>query len=143
VVLVAGDGPERTSLQAAISALGVDVRLLGRRDDIADLLSVSDVVVLPSSWEARPLVAQEALAAGRALVTTAAGGTAELVGDAAVFVPVGDVAALATAVAALLDDPMRRQDLESRAVARAAQWPTATEVGERLMAVYAELVAKS
>jgi len=143
VVLVAGEGPARKSLQDAISALGVDVRLLGRRADVADLLSVSDVVVLPSSWEARPLVAQEALAAGRALVTTAVGGTAELVGDAAVLVPVGDVEAVATAVATLLDDPMRRRDLEARAVARAAQWPTTTEVAAQLMAVYAEQVAKS
>ena len=52
-------------------------------------MAIADVVVLPSEWEARPLVAQEALAAGRALVATAVGGVPSLVGSAAVLVPVG------------------------------------------------------
>jgi glycosyltransferase involved in cell wall biosynthesis len=139
VVLVAGEGPEREGLQDNISEQGVDVRLLGRRTDVADLLSVSDVVVLPSSWEARPLVAQEALAAGRALVTTAVGGTEALVADAAVLVPVGDAEALAAAVNRLLDDPLARHALEAKALVQAARWPTAVEVADQVMAIYAEL----
>ena len=48
VVLIAGDGPERDALQRQASELGVDVRLLGRRTDVADLMAIADVVVLPS-----------------------------------------------------------------------------------------------
>ena len=49
------------------------VRLLGRRDDVPDLLAAADVVVVPSSWEGQPLVVQEALRAGAPLVATAVG----------------------------------------------------------------------
>lgn len=139
VVLIAGEGPEREALQRQVSRLGVDVRLLGQRQDISDLMSVAEVVVLPSSWEARPLVAQEALGAGRALVATPVGGVPSLVGSAAVLVPVGKVDALASAVAALLDDARARHRLEQQALSRAAEWPDAQDVADRLMAVYAEL----
>jgi glycosyltransferase involved in cell wall biosynthesis len=142
-VLIAGEGPERDVLQGMASALGVDVRLLGQRHDVADLMSVADVVVLPSAWEARPLAAQEALAAGRALVATPVGGVPSLVGSAAVLVPVGDAEALASAVAHLLDDPEARRRLEREALAQAAVWPDATAVAARLMAVYAELRDRS
>jgi glycosyltransferase involved in cell wall biosynthesis len=142
-VLIAGEGPERDVLQGMASALGVDVRLLGQRHDVADLMSVADVVVLPSAWEARPLAAQEALAAGRALVATPVGGVPSLVGSAAVLVPVGDAEALASAVAQLLDDPEARRRLEREALAQAAVWPDATAVAARLMAVYAELRDRS
>jgi glycosyltransferase involved in cell wall biosynthesis len=138
VVLIAGEGPQRESLQRQAEALGVDVRLLGRRSDVADLMSIADVVVLPSSWEARPLVAQEALTAGRALVATAVGGVPSLVGPAAVLVPVGKPEAVTSAVARLLDDPDYRHRLEHDALERAATWPAAEAVAARLRALYAE-----
>ena len=139
VVLIAGDGPERTSLEQQAHQLGVDVRLLGRRSDVADLMALADVVVLPSAWEARPLVAQEALAAGRALVATPVGGVPSLVGSAAVLVPVGRPEPLAAAVTRLLDDPEHRARLERDALAQAASWPDATAVAATLRALYERL----
>jgi glycosyltransferase involved in cell wall biosynthesis len=139
VVLIAGEGPERKGLQRKASELGVDVRLLGQRNDVTDLLGIADVVVLPSSWEARPLAAQEALTAGRALVATAVGGIPSLVGSAALLIPAGNPDALASAVVQLLDDPEARHRLEGQALAQAALWPDAAEVAAQLMAVYAEL----
>jgi glycosyltransferase involved in cell wall biosynthesis len=136
VVLIAGDGPEHDSLERQAVQLGADVRLLGRRSDVADLLAIADVVVLPSEWEARPLVAQEALAAGRALVATPVGGVPSLVGSAAVLVPVGRPAALAAAVTRLLDDPDHRERLQRDAVARAAEWPDAAAVAVMLRSLY-------
>lgn len=136
VVLIAGDGPERTTLVQQALGLHVDVRLLGRRTDVADLLAIADVVVLPSEWEARPLVAQEALRAGRALVATPVGGVPSLVGSAAVLVPVGRPEALAAAVVRLLDDPDHRERLQRDALARAAAWPDAASVAGRLRSIY-------
>ena len=136
VVLIAGDGPERSSLEQQAVRLGADVRLLGRRIDVADLMAMADVVVLPSEWEARPLVAQEALAAGRALVATPVGGVPSLVGSAAVLVPVGRPGPLAAAVIRLLDDPDHRKRLERDAVARAAEWPDAAAVATTLRSLY-------
>ena len=114
VVVVAGDGPLQAELTARIAALGAPVRLLGRRTDVPDLLAAADLAVLPSRWEARSLAAQEALRAGVPLVTTAVGGLPELVGDAAVLVPAGDVGALRAAVADLLADDAARVALGVR-----------------------------
>jgi glycosyltransferase involved in cell wall biosynthesis len=140
VVLIAGDGPARDSLQQQASRRGVAIQLLGRRSDVASLLALADVVVLPSEWEARPLAAQEALAAGRALVATPVGGVPGLVGDAAMFVPVGEAAALSAAVTGLLDQPEERQRLERAALERSRSWPGAHEVSRQLRTVYRELL---
>ncbi|MFL6162692.1 MAG: glycosyltransferase family 4 protein, partial [Jatrophihabitantaceae bacterium] len=142
VVLIAGEGPEREALERQIARLSVGVRLLGQRGDVDDLLSVADVVVLPSSWEARPLAAQQALLSGRALVATAVGGVPSLVGSAAVLVPVGTPAAIASAVTRLLSEPETRHALEREALARSATWPDSQQVADQLMAVYDELLAR-
>jgi glycosyltransferase involved in cell wall biosynthesis len=70
-VLIAGDGPLQQEMSERIKSERLPVVLLGRRDDVANLLAASDLVVLTSHWEARALVAQEALRAGRPLVATA------------------------------------------------------------------------
>lgn len=142
VVAIAGDGPLRAELTAAISAAGTDVRLLGHRTDIAELLAAADVVVLPSRWEGSPLVVQEAMAAGRPLVATAVGGIPDLVGDGAVLVPPGDPVALATAVSRLLDDPAAAGALAARGLARAATWADEAANVARVAAVYAELLGR-
>ena len=108
IVVIAGDGPGAGRARRADLAHPRPVVLLGARDDIADLLAAADVVALPSEWEARALVAQEALRAGVPLVTTAVGGLPSLVGDAAMIVPVGDAGALRTAIERVLTDPDER-----------------------------------
>ena len=139
VVVIAGSGPAYLQLAARISAERAPVLLLGHRGDVPDLLAAADVAVVTSDWEARQLFAQEALHAGVPLVTTAVGGLPDLLGDAAVLVPAGDVDAIATAVADLLADPARRDDLRRRGTARAAQWPTEQQTVDLVRAVYAEV----
>lgn len=136
VVAVAGDGP----LEAELRASAPQISWLGRRDDVADLLAVADVVVLPSRWEARSLTAQEALRAGRPLVATAVGGMAELVQDGAVLVPPDDPAALGSAVRALLDDPAAAAALGARGRAVASGWPTEQDTVAAVAALYRELI---
>lgn len=123
LVVVAGDGPLEAELVAAVDRDDLPVRLLGRRSDIPDLLGAADIYVLTSVWEGRPLVIQEAMQVGLPVVTTAAGGVPELVGDGATIVPVGDVAAVAEAVSALLDDPRARAELGERGRKQAETWP--------------------
>ena len=86
--VIAGDGPLAADLRAQASRSGADVGLLGARHDVPALLAVADVVVVPSRWEARALVLQEAMRAGRPIVATSVGGTPELTGpDGAILVP--------------------------------------------------------
>lgn len=139
-VVIAGDGPLHDELEREINARGLRVRLLGRRTDVADLLEAADLVLLPSVWEARSLVAQEAMRAGVALISTTTGGMGELVGDAAYTIPVGDAGALNEAVQALLDDPARRAELAEAGRQRAAGFPTEHDTAEALIDVYVELL---
>ncbi|MFD0357598.1 glycosyltransferase family 4 protein [Streptomyces sp. NPDC127110] len=140
LLVIAGEGPLRPELTRRIEEEGLPVRLLGRRRDADRLLAAADVAVLPSRWEGRSLLAQEALRAGVALVATEVGAVPELVGDAAVLVPYGDSGALAGAVAALLDDPDRRAALAVAGRAQAATWPSEDDTVAQVLAVYDELM---
>jgi glycosyltransferase involved in cell wall biosynthesis len=140
LVVIAGDGPLQGRLQARIDAERLPVRLLGRRTDVADLLSAADVVALPSVWEARSLTAQEALRAGVPLVATRVGGLPELVGDAAELVPAGDARALADRLAAVLSNPALSARLAQEGRARAAGWPDDAATAAQLVACYRELL---
>ncbi len=106
-LLVVGDGSERADLerQAAALGLGERVRFLGTRGDVAALLAASDAYVQPSLFEALPTSVLEAMAVGVPVVATAVGGTLELVqpGVNGLLVPPSDPAALAEALATLLD----------------------------------------
>ncbi len=140
LVAIAGDGPLEAGLDARIRAQRLPVTLLGRRDDVADLLAAADLVVLPSRWEARSLTAQEALRAGTPLVATRTGGLPELLGDGALLVPPGDAAALAGAVTGLLADPARAAALAAAGRAQAESWPDEAATARGLVAVYRELL---
>jgi len=135
-IAIAGEGPERSNLERQIETTGVHVRLLGDRDDVANLLAAADVVVMPSRWEGWPLAAAEVLAAGKPFVATRVGGLPELVGDAAMLVESGDAEALAVAIERVVDDPALADDLAARALAQAAGLPRDADVVEQLSAYY-------
>jgi glycosyltransferase involved in cell wall biosynthesis len=109
VVNYAGDGPELAAFERMVEAGGIadTFRFIGRVDDTRDHTCAADVVVVPSIWgDAYPLTVLEAMAAGRALVTTDVGGIPEQVGgtEAALVLPPGDAAALADALERLIMD---------------------------------------
>lgn len=139
VVLIAGSGPSYMALAALISESHAPVQLIGHRGDVADLLAAADLAVVTSDWEARQLFAQEALRAGVPLVATAVGGLPELVGDAAVLVPPGDLEAFDARVRDLLSGPERRERYAEAGRARAAGWPNEETTVRRLAELYAEL----
>ena len=139
LLVIAGEGPLRASLQRRIEDEELPVRLIGRRDDVAELLAAADLALLPSSWEPRSVFAQEALHAGVPLVATAVGGIPDLVGDAAELVAYGDAPGLAATVARLRGDPERCAELRERGARQAASWPTEDETVAQVLSVYDEL----
>lgn len=141
LLVIAGGGPLHGELAARIDAGRLPVRLLGHRDDLADLLVAADVFVMSSTWEARSLAVQEAMFAGAPVVATAVGGIPELVGDGAELVPTGDPDALAAAVERLLDDGAARAALLARAAEQIAGWPDEHDTVAQLLAIYGELTA--
>jgi len=112
--LVVGDGEELDRLQARTSALGIgqQVRFLGSRSDVPDILAASDVSVLTSHYEGMANALLEAMCAGLPVVTTDFAGARELVTpeQEGLIAPLGDAAALSAAILRLLAD----QELRSR-----------------------------
>ncbi|MFD4014120.1 glycosyltransferase family 4 protein [Streptomyces albidoflavus] len=141
LLVIAGEGPERSGLQARVWAEELPVRLLGRREDTAELIAAADLAVLPSRWEARSVLAQQALVAGVPLVASRVGGIPELVGDGAALVPYGDPGALAATVLRLLDDAPGRRELARRGRRQAASWPTEDATVAQVLSVYDELTS--
>ena len=113
--LLVGDGPERTDLETQVQQLNIADRVLflGFRQDIPELLSICDMMVLPSLFEGLPLSILEAMAAGKPVIATNIGGTSEAVTDGVtgLLVPPADPAALAGAISRLLDNPGLASDL--------------------------------
>lgn len=110
-LLLAGDGDLRKGLEAKCAAKGLSDRIsfLGSRPDVADLLALADIFVLPSLWEGTSLALLEAMAASRPIVATDIPGNAAVLGSppCAVLVPPADSEALAEAISDLLDQPER------------------------------------
>lgn len=107
-LLIVGEGPMRTELEVLTGALGLQsqVRFLGCRNDIGDLLNAMDIFVLASLSEGLSLTLIEACIAGRPIVATDVGGNAEVVahGVNGLLVPPDDPGALAAAIRALTQD---------------------------------------
>lgn len=83
VLLVAGEGHLRESIERLTAELGISekVRFLGIREDIPQLMAAADAYVMSSAWEGLPMVLLEAAASALPIVTTAVGGTEEIVHD--------------------------------------------------------------
>ena len=151
--VIAGDGPLAAVLRAQAGRAQADVLLLGQREDVPALLEVADVVVVPSRWEARALILQEAMRSGKPVVATRVGGTPGLVGgdgttgigastdNSAVLIPPDDPAALAAAVTAVLDDPALAARLGLAARARSAAFPAEEDAVKSAISAYARLAA--
>jgi glycosyltransferase involved in cell wall biosynthesis len=144
VFVLAGEGPEREPLEALAAQLGIAerVRFLGRRDDVPQLLAACDVFALPSLYEGSSLAVLEAMAAGAPVVSSAIGGTDELIedGSTGLLVPPGDAEALAEALRRLLGDPELRKSLATRARERVERDLTRERMAARVTGVYRELL---
>jgi len=114
LLLVAGTGPQEPALRQQATQLGIAnlVRFLGFRQDIPDLLSASDIFVLPSRSEAFPISILEAMTAGLPVVASDIGGIPEQVEDGVtgLLVTPGDVDELTHAISRLIgNQELRRQ----------------------------------
>jgi len=138
-LFLAGDGSLRRELEARAAQLP-RVRLLGFRDDLPDLLAAADVAVLTSCTEGLGSTLIDAMVTGLPVVATRAGGIPELVEDGVngLLCPIRDAAAVATALATVLDDAALRQRFAA-AGRISAQRFTAGRMVEAYRRLYATL----
>jgi glycosyltransferase involved in cell wall biosynthesis len=116
-LVLVGDGPERSALQAkAAATLRSDyVHFLGAREDIPDLLAAFDAFALTSHSEGLPLVVLEAMASELPVVSTAVGGVPDVIDDelTGYLVPAGDRVGLMRRLAWLSTRPFQAQRVAS------------------------------
>ena len=127
-----GEGPLRPELEAQAARLGLGDRFLfaGFARDVARVVSAFDMSVFPSLWEGTPLTVFEALAMGKAIVSTDADGLTDVLTaeQDAVIVPKRSAPALADAIVRLIDSPAERARLGAAARVTARQYDIATFV---------------
>ncbi len=141
--LIAGEGELAATLRRQVGRLRLDrhVVLTGFRSDVLALHKGCDLFVMSSTTEGLGTSALDAMACGRAVVATRAGGLAEVVvdGETGLLVPVADAAALAEAIIRLLRDPTFRARCGRAGLARARTTFDAGRMVDETLAVYADL----
>lgn len=114
-LLLVGDGPDRAELEAHADRLGVADRVIfaGWQPDAPNWMRAMDVFLLPSAWEASPIVLIEAMALAKPIVATRVGGVPETVidGEGGLITEPGDVEALSAHLEDLVDHAERRREM--------------------------------
>ncbi len=118
VLLMVGDGPERSSAEWLAHHHGMErnVRFLGKRDNIDELIGISDLLLLPSDTESFGLVALEAMACEVPVVVSKVGGLPEVVTDGreGFLVEPHDVEGMAQRAIELLANQTLRREMGRR-----------------------------
>lgn len=125
-LLMVGDGPERTSAEQHCRDLGVcsDVRFVGKQEKIEEILSISDVFVMPSESETFGLAALEAMSCGVPVISSNAGGVPELNihGETGYLCDVGDTQAMGNYAITLLSNNELQKKMALNARRRAEEF---------------------
>ena len=134
---LAGDGPLRPEIEAAVARRELDVRLLGNVEDVPALLAAADVFVFPSETESFGIAPLEAMTAGVPVVAAELPALASFIdnGRSGLIAPQGDLDCFAGHVEALLADPGLRARLTS-AAREVVEARYSTEQGARRMAEF-------
>src|SRR5690606_3491823 len=121
-----GDGPERRESEELARDLGIshDVRFLGKQDAIEEILSVSDLFLMPSSSESFGLAALEAMACHVPVVSSNVGGLPELnqQGVSGFLSDVGDIEDMSNKALEILEDCERLDEFKKGAYLRAKEF---------------------
>lgn len=133
-LLMVGDGGERSECERLSRELGIadKVRFLGKQDAIEEILSVSDLFLMPSQSESFGLAALEAMACKVPVISTNAGGLPELnvEGVTGFLKDIGDVDGMAEKAIYILEGEARLQEFKDNALTRAKQFELANILPE-------------
>jgi len=143
-LIIAGEGPERVSLEAAAESFGCKAKVIfaGQVTDVRAFYAAADAFALPSHSEGSPNVLLEAMAAGLPIVATEVGGVPEMVeqNQSALLVPANGPTALAGAISRVLTDQDLAQRLTTNASKLVATRYTPEKYVRSMMGIYLEVV---
>ncbi len=138
--ILVGEGECKEALQAQSKRLGLNgrVHFPGWRKDIPDLLALCDLFVMPSHGEHFGRVLVEAMAMGKPVVATSAGGVPEIViqGETGLLVPAGAPPVMAQAIASLMRDPAMAQRFGEAGRSRAGKHFSLAEHVQGIESIY-------
>lgn len=143
-LLVVGKGPQRIELETLSQKLGVisNVKFLGFRKDVKEIIDLMDVFVLPSLWEGMPNVVLEAYALSKPVVATSVGGAVEIIKDkeTGFLVSPKDCNGLAEHIKILLSNPKMRKTFGKRGKEFITENFSLNRVVENTEKLYCELI---
>lgn len=134
-LLLVGGEEEAVRAQLAPWKKQANIRFLGFRDDVPELMRNCSVFVFPSLEEGSALVTYEAMAAGLPLIVTGEAGSLARDGMEARFVKAHDVDGLAAALTEMAENPDLSWRMGRKARRRVEQYPW-SEYGERVATVH-------
>ena len=140
VLLLVGDGPLKNLLEAAIKSrhLTAKVKMTGFREDIANILAITDLFVFPSLNEGFPYMILESMAAGKPVVATLVTGTAEAIidGETGLLCKTKDPDDLAEKLLLLLNNKDSRDEMGRKARERAVEKFDIKDMTSKTFALY-------
>ena len=143
--LIVGDGPLRESLQFDVRSRQFEkhVKFLGIREDVSEILSISDIYVNSSYIEGLPLTILEAMRSRLPIVATKSGGTPQVIseGKTGILVNSGNSEELKNAIEMLLSDAKKRQKLGNEAYKDLCEKFSIERMGKSYSKVYDEVLA--
>lgn len=136
--VVAGGGPQLSRVRSLAAEVPGIVHVLGERNDVADLITASDLVCLTSTFEGLPMTILEAMALSRPVIATRVGGIPDAVTDGQTgrLVPLADTDAFAQALVELARQPALRRAMGEAASATYRDRYTLTSMADH----YAEVL---
>ncbi len=145
ILLLVGDGPERPQLERLTRSEGLNecVRFLGKQEAIEELLSISDVFLLPSANESFGLAALEAMACEVPVVSSNIGGIPEvnIHGETGFLCEVGDTVAMAKGCCSILESPERLNSFREKALKKAKEFHIA-DILEQYETLYKKVMTQ-
>jgi len=146
-LLLVGEGPLRHELEGLARELNVYTRVIfaGFRSDIQDLLSIIDILSVPSLLEGFPMITLEAMAMAKPIVATQIEGIVEQISDSdeGILVPSKDTEALASAILRLIKDRELRNRLGAAARSKIERYFSIEKVVKETEKVYLSLLEAS
>ncbi|GBL35042.1 N-acetyl-alpha-D-glucosaminyl L-malate synthase [Filimonas sp.] len=125
-LLMIGDGPERQTMEQLCRELGTceDIRFLGKQDKLEEILSITDLFMLPSAYESFGLAALEAMACRVPVISSNAGGIPEINihGVTGYLTDVGDIELMAKYSLDLLKDEAKLEQFKENALNQAQKF---------------------
>ncbi|ENQ3078234.1 glycosyltransferase family 4 protein [Bacillus cereus] len=144
-LLIVGDGEMREKLEEQVHSLNLSmVEFLGQRDDVPDILSKTDIFVLPTLNDSLPISIIEAMHSGLCVISTPSGGIPELVKDSktGILVDAGDANKLARALQSVIANQQEREELGKNARKFAQKYLTRETMVANIENIYKKDLSK-